>query len=363
MTPNEIADNIRMFYGPPMGVLSDCLRSFIRAAPGKKLIVADYSNIEGRGLAWLAGEQWKLDAFAAYDRGDGEDLYLIGATKILNILGKPPKEKLTKESPERQSYGKTPELACGYQGSTGAFLTMARLFNLEFTEAEIVEIVKGWRQAHPNTVQYWKDLENAAIAAVRQPGSITEAGHAVRTIRFRKSGSFLWAQLPSKRCLCYPYPELRVQWFARAPGKPALIEEAEEIILGIVPLVREIRKIKASEKREYEDAGWETWQKDQLTFMGVDSLTKQWVRQFTYGGSLCENFTQGICRDVLAEAMKRLGKAGYDIAFTVHDEIVCEVPEDFGSLTEMEQIMCELPVWAKGFPITAEGYSAKRYRK
>jgi DNA polymerase len=360
MTPNEIADNIRMFYGPPMGVLSDCLRSFIRAAPGKKLIVADYSNIEGRGLAWLAGEESKLDAFRAFDRKEGPDLYLVTAAAIYGV----PVSTLNKESPERQP-GKTCELAFGYQGGVGAYRKMesGAVGAATFSDVEVDAFKKKWRAKYPKITQYWYDLEDAAVAAVRRPGSITEAGAPARQVKFRKSGSFLWAQLPSKRCLCYPYPELRVQWFARSPGKPALIEEAEEVILGTAPPVREIRKIKASEKREYEDAGWETWQKDQLTFMGVNSLTKQWERQSTYGGSLCENLTQAICRDVLAEAMKRLDKAEYDIAFTVHDEIVCEVPEGFGSLVEMEQIMCELPVWAKGFPITAEGYSAKRYRK
>jgi DNA polymerase len=352
MTPDQMAEHIRLFYGPPMAALSDSLRSFIVPAPGKDFIVADYANIEGRGLAWLAGEDWKLDAFRAYDRGEGEDLYLIGATRILTSLGKPPEVPLTKKSPERQSYGKTPELACGFGGSIGAFHTMARNFNLAFTDKEAQSIVQGWRKAHPATRQYWKDLETAAVEAVERPGEIRCAGALGRQIRFRKAGSFLWAQLPSGRCLCYPYPGLQDGYFARANEADLADDE-----------VAEVRKILRSEMEEYRKAGWDTWTMPVLTFMGVDGLTKAWTRMTTYGGSLCENVVSATCRDILAAAMKRLSKKSYDIAFTVHDEVVTEVPECYGSLDEMISLMCELPDWAAGFPITAEGYRAKRYRK
>jgi DNA polymerase len=361
MNPDEMAQHIGMFYGPPMTVIADCMRSFIIPTEGCDFTVADYSNIEGRGLAWLAGEDWKLGAFRAYDRGDGDDLYLIGATRILTLIGRPPATPLTKKSQERQGYGKVPELACGFQGSVGAFQSMARIYGTEVSDAEALVIVQAWRTAHPATKKYWRDLEDAAIQAVKNPGEVTQAGHPARAIKLRKAGSFLWARLPSGRCLCYPYPGIHLQWFAKKQVKALLGEAAD--VLGLEKHVPEIRKIKPSEAEAHEKDGWAIWSKDQLSFMSVDALTKQWGRQTTYGGSLCENMVQATCRDVMAEAMKRLTKAGYPIAFTVHDEIVTETHRGFGSLDEMTAIMCELPAWAADFPITAEGYRAARYRK
>ena len=158
------------------------------------------------------------------------------------------------------------------------------------------------------------------------------------------------AKLGGERCLCYPYPALQKTWSAIRT-------------LGLPDAIPEIRKIKQSEAKEYEAGGWEIWVKEQLTFMSVDAVTKAWQRTATYGGSLVENIVQGLCRDILAEAMKRLTKAGYDIAFTVHDEIICEVPLGFGSVQEVEEIMCRQPPWAKDLPIAAEGWRGKRYRK
>lgn len=341
MKIQDVIDHISLFYDSPMSAMSDCLRGFIIAAPGFDLIAADFSNIEGRALAWLAGEEWKLEAFRAFDRGEGRDLYLIGAERILTVLGRPPEKPLTKKSPERQSHGKTPELACGYQGGKGAFDTMARNFGLKFTEAEVVAIVRGWREANPNIVQYWRDLEDAAVRAVKNPGQMFQAGR--QPTRFKKAGSFLWAQLPSKRCLCYPYPQVVEVWNAKKGG--------------------DIRTIEEREAKEYEAAGWNVWSKDTLTYMGVDSLTKAWTRQKSYGGLLSENVTQAICRDLLASALMRLSQHGYDVVMHVHDEIVTEPAIGLGSVEEVERIMCASPSWAAGLPVAAEGWRGGRYRK
>lgn len=358
MTPDKLAEHISTMYGPPMTVVADCMRSFIIPADKKDFVVADFSNIEGRGLAWLAGEEGKLEAFRKFDRGEGPDLYLVTAAAIFGV----PVASLTKKSPERQP-GKTCELAFGYAGSIGAYRKMEvnAAGAVNFTDAEVDKFKRAWRARYPNITQYWRDLENGAIEALQNPGMTLAVGPEGRSIKFRKAGSFLWLQLPSKRCLCYPYPALQPAWFAKKNIETSVFDEATQSI--VVTSVPEVRKIKREEEVFFRANGWETWSKDQVTFMGVDSLTKLWTRMSTYGGSLAENVTQALCRDVLADAMKRLEKAGYEITFTVHDEIVTEVPEGFGSIEEMEQIMCELPSWANGFPITAEGYRSKRYRK
>lgn len=310
-------DTIDIEYGAPMGVFSDMLRAMICAAPGSTLISADYSNIEGRVLAWLAGEQWKIDAFKAFDEGRGDDIYKITAGEI---LGKPAK-LVTKD--ERQSHGKIPELALGFGGGKGAFHAMARVYNARFTDEEADAIKDRWRLKHPKIKAFWYALEDAAIDAVRYPGTLQKAGK----ILFRMAGSFLWCRLPSGRSLCYPYPTIKDK---KAPWKD----------------------------RDGNDVF-----KPALHFMGVDALTKQWCEQNTYGGSLSENVTQAVARDVLANGMRNVEAAGYPIVMHVHDEIVAEVPEGFGSVADFESRMSAPASWMAGLPVVAEGWAGTRYRK
>ncbi len=353
----DTARNIDIMYGQPMGVLADCIRSFIRAAPGHDLIAADFANIEGRALAWLAGEQWKLDAFSAYDAGTGPDLYRVMAARIYDLAEitafdlalKELLEKVVKK--DQRQIGKVAELACGYQGGVGAFQTMAKTYLVKVEDKLADEIKVKWRAGNPAIVQYWRDLENAAISAVAQPAhkaaptasGMFEAGAPGRRVRFKKAGSFLFCQLPSKRCLCYPYPKIEIVWSAKKGT--------------------DVREIGEKEAAEYEAAGWNVWSKDTLTYMGVDSLTKAWKRQRSYGGLLAENVTQAVCRDLLASALLRLDGAGYPVVMHVHDETVTEQPVDFGSVEEVEQIMCDSPAWAAGLPVAAEGWRGERYRK
>lgn len=329
-------------YDDPMSIVGDCLRGMVKAAPGNVLRAADFSNIEGRVLAWLAGEQWKLDAFAAFDRKEGPDLYKVAAGAILDK----PASEVTKA--ERQSIGKVSELALGYQGGVGAMQTMsggrvdfAALYDMlaekmpgyaeRAAEAyeqrgggfnrrwwEAAEIVKlAWRGTNPAIASLWPDVETAAIHAIESPGLTFTA----RRLRFRKVGSFLFMQLPSGRCLAYPYPRLT---------------DAE------TPWGAKVKKI---------------------VFMGADPVTKQWGLQDTYGGKLVENATQAVARDMLAHSMVALHRVGWPIVLHVHDEIVCETPEDFGSTEELEAIMSRKPEWLAGCPISAEGWSGERYRK
>lgn len=316
-------DLCAMMYDAPLSAVADTLRGMIRAAPGHRIVAADYSNIEGRVLAWLAGEHWKLDAFRAFDNGTGHDLYKITAGGILH---KRP-EDVTKA--ERQSHGKVPELALGYQGGVGAFSTMAANYGVDLTVPEIEAIRDGWREKHPAIKQFWYDMEDAAVRAVEEKGSVTRVGK----IAFKVAGSWLFMRLPSGRFLAYPYPEVRefeVPWGGTKAG------------------LTYFSTIDVSKRGKIVDD---------------DKNSSSWARIKTYGGSIVENATQAVARDVLADAMPRLEKAGYPIILTVHDEIVCEVPDDHGSVEEMEALMCSLPEWAAGLPISAEGFSDVRYRK
>lgn len=318
---------IDMAYGPPMTMISRCLRSFFVAPPGTKLIAGDFNSVEGRGTAWISGEEWKLRAFRAADAKTGPGIYELTASKTLGV----PVDSITKDSAER-FMGKVQELAFGYQGGVGA----ARKFlpaSMNDTPDKVLNQWKfAWRDAHPKIVATWKELEAAAIAAVRDPGGTYTAGFPGRGVAFRKAGSFLWCQLPSKRVICYPYPKL-------LPGT-----YGEQLTYMAVP------------------------GEDTSGIIADVKNANNWARVSTYGGSLMENVVQALCRDLLVDVMLDMHARGQSIVLHVHDEIVREVADNGllaveGKRVAMETAMRTPPAWAADFPLWADCKIMQRYGK
>lgn len=305
----QAADYLNIFYGSVMDVASSCLRGFIAAPAGYDLIAVDFSAIEARVLAWLAGEEEPLSIFRA-----GGDIYLHAASGIY-------RRPISKADKQERQIGKVAVLALGYQGGVGAFQTMARTYGVKVSDEEAEAIKTAWRTANPAIVQFWYDCEDAARTALLSAGRTTTAGSQGREIRFKLNGSFLWCKLPSGRVICYPFPRVE-----EVPTPWGSTREA-------------------------------------VTHMTVNSVTKKWERTSTYGGKLVENIVQAVSRDLLAASMLRLEAHGYPLVMTVHDELVMEVPEDEGSLEEVEELAALLPDWAAGLPMKAEGWRAKRYQK
>jgi DNA polymerase len=358
--------SIELVYGGVTAPLSSCMRSMIAAKPGNRFITVDFSNVEGRVLPWLAGEEWKLEMFRSIDAGEGKDPYLVAASGIFG------EDINDKEDPRRQA-GKVSELALGYQGGAGAFANMAANLGVDveamlpsvwrvsamgrkkdalrswrergrhrgdmsraaWVAAELVKM--PWRDRHPATVQFWRDIEDAAIEAIATPGKITHAG---RYIQFRKAGSFLFMRLPSGRCLAYAFPKLLwrpMPWKDAKTGK-----QATKQVMTFFCRIDESKKGKIV--KDPANGG-------------------KWARVATYGGELTENADQGISRDLLAEGMLRLEAHDYWTVMHVHDEDVAEMPDGRGSLEEMCAIMAEPVEWAPGLPMAAAGWEGVRYRK
>lgn len=305
---------VERVFGDAIAAVSGCLRGMFIPAPGHDFICSDYSAIEAVVLAALAGEEWRLEVFRTHGK-----IYEMSASKITGIpfddFAKYKKET-GQHHPMRKKVGKVAELASGYQGGIGAWKNFGA--DEFMTDEEIKANIKKWREESPNIVAFWRGLEDAAILAVQNPGQC----FSYRGITYGTKDNVLYCRLLSGRLLSYHEPIL---------------------VPSVTPW------------------GADVWK---LTYMGMDSVTKQWVRLDTYGGKLCENVVQGTSRDILGHALVNEDKAGYEIALHIHDEIVSEVPEGWGSIEEFEQIMATLPDWCKDWPIKAAGgWRGKRYRK
>lgn len=350
------------------------VRSCIIPEAGHKFVVADYSNVEGRGLAWLAGEDDLIEVFV-----NGVDVYKKLASTVFNVAY----EAVTKD---QRQIAKAMVLGLGYAGGVGAFVTFAKNLGLDLNDmtrtldgtfpdhiwsatargyewARIQEakrpprpgekddrpsyildkkvwrtcdaLKRMYREANPAIVQFWRDIEDAAMAAIRNPGKEFTAGP--RGVKFSRNmetdnngnkvaGWWLRMTLPSGRVMSYPGVGLSVSKETDEDGK-------------VSTNVR-------------------------IKYQGENQLTRQWGFQYTYSGKLVENCTQALCRDLLANALLNVEANGYPIVLHVHDEIICETPDlPEYNVAELERLMCELPEWAEGFPLVAEGAEMKRYAK
>lgn len=329
-----ITDNI-------MRLTSNTIRGCICAPEGKKLVVSDLSNIEGRVLAWLAGEQWKINAFYDFDAGQGQDLYKLSYAKSFGVQA----ETVTKA---QRQIGKVQELALGYEGGVGAFINFSLAYGIDLDEMadnakngirpDILEQAKraylwardnrrtyglsekayivcdafkrSWREAHPKITEYWARLDKGVRAIL--------AGHVesmpIGRVTIDRVNNWLRIQLPSGRYLCYP---------------GARIDE-----------------------------------KGKISYLGQNTYTRKWERINTYGGKIAENITQAVARDVLAWSMPEVEARGFEIVLTVHDEIISEAPDttDF-SVDLLSSILSAPPEWAEGLPLAAAGFESYRYKK
>jgi DNA polymerase len=318
---------VDMIHGSVMKIISQCLRGFMLPAEGHAYLQADYAGVEARGVAWFCGEQWKLDAFRAADAKTGPGIYELAYAKMFHV----PVGSVLDPSPERQ-IGKVVELAMPYGGGKGAFHTMGRAYGVNVSDAKADEFKTLWRGSHPATKATWRELENAAIMAVQDPGVPYKAGYAGRHVTYKKVGTFLWCLLPSGRALCYAYPKIIDGLYG------------PQLTYFTVPSTNDIKRGK---------------------IIDDPANTSKWARIATYGGSLLENIIQAICRDLLADAMLRLEAAGIPIALHVHDEVVGEVLRELAEelRAKMHEIMNSASSWAKDFPLTAKCVVMTRYGK
>jgi DNA polymerase bacteriophage-type len=306
-----IADS---FYEEPIEIASFCVRGSIIADEDKKLVVSDLEQIEARCLPWLAGEEWELEDFRAYDRGEGYDNYVNNAARI---LGKHP-SLVTKW--ERQAYGKVVVLASGYGGAAGAFAQFARIYGVELPDEEVFEIIRAWRAAHPALCDwgsgFWTQLDDAARRAIAAPGKIIQAGEHIAFERWR---SWLKMHLPSGGFLSYAAPAIRID---------------------------------PRTKRE------------SVSFYGINNYSRKWECMFTYGGKLSADATQSTAREVLASNLPDIEAAGYDLLALVHDETVTETPDDDNySVDILSGLLARNRSWNQGLPLAANGFEGFRYRK
>ena len=294
---NTIA--LEMLYDSVPDVLSQLIRTAFIPSRGHHFYVADFSAVEARVIAWLSGEEWRQAAFAK-----NEDIYCASASQMFGV----PVVKHGINGELRQK-GKIAELALGYGGSIGALKAMGAT-KLGLTEDELPPLVQMWRNASPNIVQFWWDVDKAAKECIKT--HLPQTTHGMKLVYH--SGC-LFLRLRSGRYLCYPQPKIGTNRFGS----------------------------------------------ESITFMGINTV-KKWSRIETYGAKLVENIVQATSRDLLAEAMRRLEAAGNPIVMHIHDEAVIDAPKD-SSLDTMVKIMTEVPSWADGLILNAAGFVGDFYKK
>ena len=302
-------DGIKLLYGNVPDTLSQLIRTAFIPSDGNKFVVADFSAIEARVIAWLAGEQWVNEVFATHGK-----IYEATASQMFHV----PIEKIAKGNPEyslRQK-GKVATLALGYQGGTAALIAMGAL-NMGLAEEELPDIVQRWRSANPRIRDLWYAVEQAALTTMQ-----TAQPQGIYGLIFRYEGdlvygqSFLTVQLPSGRKLFYPKPFLQENQF----GKMA------------------------------------------IHYYTVGQQTRKWEVASTYGGKMTENIVQAIARDCLAETLKRIDRMGLQVVFHVHDEVIIDAPVSI-TVDEICDLMAEPIPWAPGLILKGAGFESDYYMK
>lgn len=374
------------------------VRGCIVPTPGNKLVVADYSNVEGRGLAWLAGEGSALATFRA-----GLDIYCVTAGKMFGLDPTYIKE----HRKDLRQIGKACELGLGYGGGVAAFLTFAKNLGLDlyamaetmagtfpdhiwaaakkgYEYARIQEknkrgfagkkperpsydlpkkvwltcdsIKRMWRESHPATVRFWRELDDGVMLAVKNPGKVYWAGGYVRK-PLDESGRFTFDE---DKAIKITRTFTRDDEGKKVPGWWLKLELPSGRVLSYPGVGISVEKVIDEDDREGERPEY----RERVRYMGQNQTTRQWQKIYTYGGKLAENVTQALCRDMLAFALVNVERSGWPIVLHVHDEIVTDVPNTPQySAAELERLMCVLPDWAEGFPLAAEGQELKRYAK
>ena len=298
LVKNRDYETMEILYESPSDILSQLIRTAFIPKEGTRFIISDFSAIEARVLAWLAGEQWVLDAFE-----NGEDIYCRTASRMFGV----PVEKHGINGHLRQK-GKIATLACGYQGALGALKAMGGI-EMGLSEDELQSIVDSWREANPNIVSLWWDIDSVVKRVVK---TRTKEKYKSLVISYEKG--LLFIQLPSKRRLAYPKAKIGMNRF----GGESIVYEG--IVVG-----------------------------------------NKWDKIESYGGKFVENIVQAIARDILAEAMMRLEKKGFNIVMHIHDEVVIE--SDSSSIEEINEIMSLVPSWVPGLILDADGFESEFYKK
>lgn len=306
-------EGVRILYGNVPDTLSQLIRTAFIPSEGRKFVVADFSAIEARVIAWLAKEQWVCDVFATHGR-----IYEAAAAQMFGI----PVDKIVKGRPEYEyrAKGKVATLALGYQGGTAALIRMHALEN-GLTEEELPDIVRRWREANPRIRDLWHQVEQAAVAVMQ-----TAQPQGVNGLIFSWEGDLIYGQsfftvrLPSGRKLYYAKP---------------FLEDAEDPQGRLKPA---------------------------LHYYGMNQQSKKWTIDRTYGGRLVENIVQAIARDCLAVTLERIAARGLQVVFHVHDEVIIDAPMDL-TVEEICGLMAEPIPWAPGLALKGAGFENNYYMK
>lgn len=352
---------LREIYGSPLEMISSSVRHFIHNVDQGPMLSADYASIEARVLAWQAQEEWKMEVFRTHGK-----IYEATACQMFGMKMSDfddYKKKTGKNHPARQK-AKSGELGCGFAGGVGALLKMGAI-KQGLAEKDLGPIVRAWREANPNICKFWRDIDQAAKGAIKQPNIKFHFGIGCHFYRARTAGmNYLFMVLPNGRKIAYPQPELvpQLSWKTKDKEEVVRTKDGYEIVevpgkwfFQLNPSVDDI--LKARQKFSNVRTG------EAITIFSSITPAK-WGRVPLSAGTLTENCVQGIAFDFMAHGALNAAKAGYEICALIHDEALSAYhPERGQTLEEFVSLLTQLPAWAEGMPLKAEGDVVKFYKK